>query len=178
MSRQRVRRSFTVEVKSGARQGSASDIPNRLTAAAEPTPRSPVWPWDAAPASSPQTPAPAATERRRILPSLLPTQALEAEPEPEPIEEPLPRVRRVAMPATGEPPRKRGRPRKIPLAEMPASNGEVFEAPVAVEAIPDVPELRGVPAEGASRPRTTGRAEEQVLRRGERWKRRLPRACW
>jgi hypothetical protein len=174
MLRKQTRRSFTVETKGGANQGRAI-----ITAKAPRVPRktvksAPVAPQVAFPWELPAT-APAETARdsepRRILPSLITWEPSEPEPVPAlPTEPPLPHVRRVAPSVSLEAPRRRGRPRKVVPEPMDV-------APSIPEAAPPTPQL--APASPSqARPMRGDRSEAAGLARGERWKRRLPRACW
>ncbi|WP_336488731.1 hypothetical protein [Methylobacterium nigriterrae] len=108
----------------------------------------------------------AAEPARRVLPSLLPMF-----PEPDaPAQEDPPPARRPRIPA----PVRATRPRPK-AAEETAPAPAPDRAPLPVEAA----EPETVSAEEPSqseRPARKGRLPE--LRRGERWKRRLPRACW
>ena len=103
------------------------------------------------PAAGLEPPAPPA---RRILPNLLTTSLQEPEAVPEPAQEPtLPRVRRV-------------KPRAVAVEAVH------FAVPVAPARAPVVVE----PPPSAVR--AVRERREPGLRPGERWKRRLPRACW
>lgn len=176
MLRSRVRRSFTVEVKSKSRQAPAWPEP--------PSPSSVDWaaldpasfaPKPADPAPKPADPAPKAAvpaeKPRRILPSLI-----VAEPEPEPdmpaeTREPrLPRVRRVKPP--------QARP-EAPQAERSWSFADIedaeLESPEPVAAQHEAP--RPAPVAAPARKLAAPRNAEPALRPGERWKRRLPRSC-
>ncbi|MDR7039356.1 hypothetical protein J2X36_004130 [Methylobacterium sp. BE186] len=175
MSRSRVRRSFTVEVKSNGRQSLGLAIPSRVPA---PTPVSSARALDAESlwlkaerVPEHVSPAPQA-EARRVLPSLLVAEAPAPEPEMRTFEEPpLPRVRRVkprtarstmAEPATsGSPLPKAAR---VEPELLPAADASPLLLPTAAEP-------------PAGRRRTVAKATPE-LARGERWKRRLPRACW
>lgn len=159
MSRTRVRRSFTVETKSRGRQAPAF-LPVRaslLESAPKPRPEAGLF-------ESRPEPAAARHEPRRILPNLIVPPV--AEPEPEPVtaaEPPLPRVRRVKQASRG-PTAPRSEEIRIPVPPVPAR-----AAPVPV------PPSEPRPAEIGPRP---ARRPAEGLRRGERWKRRLPRVCW
>jgi hypothetical protein len=184
MTRNRVRRSFTVEVKSRGRPGSnlheatkssspppsvlwaGTDLSRELARLAE----APATIADPAPAEKPVE----KVEARRILPSLLVAEPIAVEPEPILTREPrLPRVRRV-------PERKKAKP-KLEAVETPTSSAPPrapvpapqvsarAAAPVAVQAVVPVPEQRAVKARNKVEP---------TLKAGERWKRRLPRVCW
>ncbi|GJE31798.1 DNA-binding protein [Methylobacterium oxalidis] len=166
MSRSRVRRPFTVEVKSNGRQSHGLAIPSRVPDPPRPTARlldeASLW-LRAERLPEHVSPAPEA-EPRRILPSLLVAEAPEPAPEPPVAKEPpLPRVRRV-----------KARPARAPAADRPE--------PV-VQAALDQPIVVPVPAGPAPEPAQTPRRRNGPkllpdLARGERWKRRLPRACW
>lgn len=173
MQRNRVRRTFTVEAKSSGQTRHVS-IPPKL-------PREPhkrtgrteatmLWSSLDAAAVAPQPLAAPVQERRRILPSLLVADVQELEPEPNIKPEELPGVRRVSRPieASEGAPRRRGRPRKV----IPQQVDEVVE-----QAAPEPPQAVGeaAPIITRRRPDTAG---SETLRRGERWKRRLPRVCW
>jgi hypothetical protein len=175
MSRNRERRSFTVAAKSSGQSGfvtipvKAPRVPQAARQALAPAVSAAFS--DPVPAATP----PADLSPRRILPSLIAWEAPAPEPEPEYTPEPpLPRVRRVTPQGTlDDAPRRRGRPRKHPLpAETVAPVAQAIEpepipvaSPVA-QTRPAAPAQRRVQPEGAR------------LRLGERWKRRLPRACW
>ncbi|WP_375455192.1 DNA-binding protein [uncultured Methylobacterium sp.] len=173
MLRSRVRRSFTVEIKSKSRQTPSwpeATAPQPVNwAALDPAPEAPAS--SGAEAAAPPAPA---EKPRRILPSLI---VAESEPEaPEPVaarERPLPRVRR----ATSQQVRAETS-RTAPswsLADLhedlvpQAAQAQRQAAPQPVSLAP-----AAAPARNAVKPRTSGPA----LRPGERWKRRLPRACW
>ena len=176
--RKQTRRSFTVEIKHSITSG-RSFIPTKQ-------PR--VSRKDKSTDKALAVPSPAETERdgapglaecaepRRILPSLIVWEPPQPEPEPEmPHEAPLPRVRRV-VPSLGPDgaPRRRGRPRKV------VPEGEPIAAAPSVPAPPRLEPLeltRTVPA-ALVRPQRVARPEVAALPRAERWKRRLPRACW
>lgn len=169
MSRNRVRRSFTVETKVRGRQAPAF-LPVRAPLL-ENVPERPAHRlFEAVPAPSAERPEP-----RRILPNLIPAPAVEPEPEPVHAAEPrLPRVRRVALrraKAEAEP-AVQPKPKARPEAAKPRPAAKVVPAPVA-SAPADVPPPRV--AEQAPR---RSRREGEDLRIGERWKRRLPRVCW
>lgn len=176
--RNRVRRSFTVEAKTSGQARHVS-IPSKL-------PREPgrrtgkseaetLWPSLDAIAPASQPPAEAAPEHRRILPSLLVAEVQEPEPEAAVEPEELPRVRRVSSPIapTENAPRRRGRPRKVPVQEAVEVTAEVVEqaAPKPAQPVAETAPII------VSR-RRPDRAGSEKLRLGERWKRRLPKACW
>ncbi|GJD46783.1 hypothetical protein AFCDBAGC_4667 [Methylobacterium cerastii] len=190
MLRSRVRRSFTVEVKSKNRHTPSwpeDPTPSPVNwAALDPAPETPspfdaFWPDEAA------APAPAAPAEkpRRILPSLI---VAEPEPEPETVEpasarEPrLPRVRRV-KPPQARPEGSHAEAARPELARPAAiwSFADIADAASepAVAAIPPV-QARPTPvapAPTASRKVVTPRTAKPALAPGERWKRRLPRSC-
>lgn len=165
MARDRARSSFTVEVKRGRVPLSTESVDPRrslwrgLDLAAEAN-RFDVLQRDleptAAPARAPEMASPAAA-RGRILPSLIAP--------PEPVAE---------TPAKAEPrPRvARASPVRRPRSPSPPVEAVVEARPIA----------KPVPAEPVIRPAETPRRRvargDRVLRAGERWKRRLPRACW
>ena len=147
--RNRSRRPFTVEVKSGGRD-QRTIIPRRAAAPVASRP-SVSWP-------QPAEPQERSAELRRILPSLIVPEASLDQPEPSPAAE-----ERSAQP-------RRGRPRKAkpvvpgvamePLAKPAVEIAATTSAPVSL-----YPE----PSPG----RTT--KPSPALRLGERWKRRLGR---
>lgn len=172
--RNRVRRSFTVEAKSSGQARHVS-IPSKLPR--EPRKRTgqpeaeTLWPSLTATAPASQAHAEAAPEHRRILPSLLVAEVHEPELEPPAEPERLPRVRRASpptAPADGAP-RRRGRPRKV-LAQ------DAAEVAQLVAPVPPQPVMETAPI--IMRQRRPDRAGSEKLPRGERWKRRLPKACW
>ncbi|GEP01807.1 DNA-binding protein [Methylobacterium haplocladii] len=179
MTRNRERRSFTVAAKSSGHQGFVS-IPAKAPRVPLPAARKPLalGPWavpdEVAPAAVPSVPADA--EPRRILPNLNAWEAPAPEPAPEfAPEPPLPRVRRPALQSTLDgAPRRRGRPRKVPLpTETPApAMQEPEPAPVLAAPRVEPPPARPAPVSRQARPAS------ETLRLGERWKRRLPRSCW
>lgn len=189
MLRNRVRRPFTVEAKSTGQNRFVS-IPSKVpsasskragqAAAAMPWP--PFEPAEAGAASG----AEVAAEQRRVLPNLLVPTPPEPEPEPVVEAEVLPRVRRVPAPVpAGEAPRRRGRPRKVPIAaepaltELPVAKRQVAELALAARPLvePRAPEPEPAAPPAVVRRRMDREGSER-LGRAERWKRRLPRACW
>ncbi|KQQ14281.1 DNA-binding protein [Methylobacterium sp. Leaf123] len=175
MLRNRGRRPFTVEAKSNGQTRFVS-IPSKLPREAQKraghAEAAALWPSLEAAASSPRTPSDeAAPEHRRILPSLLVAEV--PEPEAEPVIEPevLARVRRVAPPSTAPDgaPRRRGRPRKVPIPNAVA---------VVEPAVPEPPQPVTETAPLVVSRRRSDRPGSETLRLGERWKRRLPRVCW
>lgn len=174
MLRKQTRRSFTVETKHGANQGrtfitakvprvpweAARSIPTVLSSVFEPAPVAPA-----------PTEAMKGIKPRRILPSLITWEPSELEAAPSlPSEPSLPRVRRVGPSVPPEAPRRRGRPRKVTLEAVDA-------APVILEAEPLAP-VSVLASPSTVRPVWGDRSKTAGLPRGERWKRRLPRACW
>ncbi|GJD75113.1 hypothetical protein CFIICLFH_3353 [Methylobacterium goesingense] len=178
--RKQTRRSFTVEIKHSITSG-RSFIPTKQ-------PRVPhkgkfadkaLAPPSLAETERDAAPAPGlaeSAEPRRILPSLIVWEPPQPEPEPEaPYEAPLPRVRRI-VPSLGSDgaPRRRGRPRKV------VPEGEPIAAAPSVPAPPRLEPLKLARTVSAAlvRPQRVARPEVAALPRAERWKRRLPRACW
>lgn len=171
MSRNRVRRSFTVETKARGRQAPAF-LPVRAALLENKSERSASRLFEAA-----TTPCAERPEPRRILPSLISPPV--AEPEPEPVREveaPLPRVRRVAVRQSK--PKLEAEPKAQPRAAkaLPVAAAKVPSAPAAASVQPAMLPLRT--AEAADRAPRRPRRESEDLRLGERWKRRLPRVCW
>ncbi|MDN3625862.1 hypothetical protein [Methylobacterium isbiliense] len=181
MTRNRVRRSFTVEVKGRGRSGSNLQ---EATKSSSPPP-SVLWagtyltqelsrlaeePVDTALPSPTKQPV-EKVEARRVLPSLLVVEPIAVEPEPAPEREPrLPRVRRASERMKAKPKREAGEkwafswpPTPAPQPRTPAA------ASAAAQAHAPTSKLRAVKARSKSDPK---------LKAGERWKRRLPRACW
>jgi hypothetical protein len=117
---------------------------------------------------------------RRILPCLVTEAALEtakaealADHAPPPRPRGRPRKERTDADLAPVAPRKRGRPRKVPIdmaAERPSASAQpqrfapVFEPPAEIE--PYQPSDRAI----------ARRSAVAALPRGERWKRRLPKA--
>ncbi|MEE7459627.1 DNA-binding protein [Methylorubrum populi] len=190
MLRNRVRRPFTVEAKSTGQNRFVS-IPSKVPSAsskragqAAAMPWPPFEPAETGAASG----AEVAAEQRRVLPNLLVPPPPEPEPEPVVDAEVLPRVRRVPAPVpTGEAPRRRGRPRKVPIApvaepaltEPPVAKRQVAELALAARPLvePRAPEPEPTAPPAIVRRRMDREGSER-LGRAERWKRRLPRACW
>jgi hypothetical protein len=166
-------KSFTVEVK--RRPGGAAKKPAPFLPVAEARPA--PQPADAFfRATAPEPEAPAAPIRR-ILPCLVTEAAMEtaqaealstAEPERRPRGRPRkPKNQDEPAPLA---PRKRGRPRKNPVANVPVVRPAPVEAPVRVAQSPALVAL-------TTSERATARRSAVVgLPRGERWKRRLPKA--
>lgn len=177
--RKQGRQSFTVEVKTGP-MGSRTSIPAKPSRVPRKgmravDPASPIAAVFAQEVFRPLESGKAETSRR-ILPSLIAWEPAAPEAEPELVREPpLPRVRRVLpAPVAEEAPRRRGRPRKVatPVLTDPdiaraaptESTNHSPSAPVA--AVAEMPVRR------------SPRIEAAGLSRADRWKRRLPRACW
>jgi hypothetical protein len=176
--RKQTRRSFTVEIKHSITSG-RSFIPTkqpRVPRKDKSTDKALAVP---SPAESERDGAPGlaeCAEPRRILPSLIVWEPPQPEPEPEmPHEAPLPRVRRV-VPSLGPDgaPRRRGRPRKVVPEGEPIAVAPSVPAPPRLEPLAPA---RTVPA-ALVRPQRAAQPEVAALPRAERWKRRLPRACW
>lgn len=179
MRHPRVRRPFIVESRGSTRDGSTVAIPKRVPpspqiqakAAAE-LARPLFDPWAAV--TAPPEPAAAA---RRILPNLMtPPEPVPVEPEAEaPISEPpLPRVRRVKPKAAAAPrpaASRPGAPRPAAPIEAPAP---VARPAATVEIIK--PDIAAAPA--LRIPLRSDRTGRAALPAGQRWKARLPRACW
>lgn len=167
-------KSFTVEVK---RRPTSLNKKPLLVDAPAPVPEPPA----AAVLFSSTEKAPAvAAEPRRILPCLVTDAAIDAakaaaEIDEAPASRPRgrPRKQRNAEELAPLAPRKRGRPRKTPVeAKEPAP--KPVRAPVQPPR-----QVRPAPAlvvVGASARASERRAAVDELPRGERWKRRLPKA--
>jgi hypothetical protein len=186
MARDRARSSFTVEVRRGRSTPIETDpkrslwrgldlageaarhdgVPQAAAAQAAPPPRAAVAPQ--ARDLFAARPAAPLREAPRILPSLMQAPAL-VEEAPEPArEEKLPRVRRV---------RQRAVAAVQPIYEPDPD--EVFDdAEEADEVAPVAQETTEAVAGETIRLRRRAPRGERVLRAGERWKRRLPRALW
>ena len=184
MTRNRVRRSFTVEVKSRSRLASSvheapkssspppsvlwagTDLSRELARLAE----APVAIADRAPAQK----VVEKIEARRVLPSLLAAEPITVEPAPAPVREPrLPRVRRVSERTKVQP--------KLDAVSAPANSAASRSRPLAGKtgdrASPVGPVLNAAPV-AVLRTMKARRKVEPAPKAGERWKRRLPRACW
>ncbi|WP_407531054.1 hypothetical protein [Methylobacterium oryzisoli] len=184
MTRNRVRRSFTVEVKGRGRSGlnlqeatkssspppsvlwAGTDLSRELAQLAE-------EPVKTALPSLTQQPA-EKVEARRILPSLLVVEPMAVEPEPAVEREPrLPRVRRGSEWLKAKPKREAGEKpvdSVIPRLPISALQPQTLAAmPVAAPDPAQAVRLRRVKMHSKVGPK---------LKAGERWKRRLPRACW
>ncbi len=182
MRHPRVRRPFIVESRGTGRDGGSIAIPKRIQpasdAAAKPAARAsaPLFdPWAAV--TAPPEPI---TAPRRILPNLLvpdepaPVDA-DAETAP-PAETRLPRVRRVKPRAASPAPAAIQKPALAsPIAFPPAAPPP---APVATPA-PAQSARTELPSGPAARPTSRlERGNRASLPAGQRWKARLPRACW
>jgi hypothetical protein len=176
-------KSFVVEVKR-ARKGVSSTVfgvslhKNQADGVEDVASTSGVA--SAVPASPLQSPPLQASPQRRILEALVPeSPAPAAEPvarrprRAAEVAEPPP-VRSAKAPAArGKKPPQAVKPPK-PRKSLKSVAMEALPAPVAVVAAPAVVLLAPAP-----RPVLIGRAEEASrLPRGERWKRRLPKALW
>lgn len=127
---------------------------------------------------APPSPAPAAVQEpeRRILPCLVTEAAIDAA-RTEAIEEHpraprprgRPRLNRAADDAVAAPPRKRGRPRKVVAVASVEAVKPAASAPLPKKAVATPPATPSVRA-------SERRAATAELPRGERWKRRLPKA--
>jgi hypothetical protein len=183
MLRKQTRRSFTVEIKYSPPSGRSAipakppQAPRKGKHLASPTPSlASLFEQKAIPASITGD----AVEPRRILPSLIVWEP--SAPEPEIVvqpEAPVPRVRRPVPPQEADQaPRRRGRPLKLKLEPEPAAE---TPTPILLErmrAHPESPGSSQAMSETPARPPRTARIEGSGLPRAERWKRRLPRACW
>lgn len=181
--RKQTRRSFTVEIKHSTTPG-RSVIPTKSPEGREkgqhraspPSSWASVFEEKAVSASAMAE----AAEPRRILPSLIAWEPSAPEPEVdvEP-EAPLPRVRRaVALQDAPGAPRRRGRPPKLKLEPEPTP-----ETGMSRLSAPRLPLLESPPSSqmvtvARVRHSRTARIESAALPRAERWKRRLPQACW
>ena len=174
MRHPRVRRPFIVESRGTGRDGGSTAIPKRIQSAADGAAKpigratTPLFdPWAALTAPPEPVAAP-----RRILPNLLVPEdpapieiAVETAP---PEEDRLPRVRRV-------------KPRAVnPVA------AKVQKPVVARIPLPTPVPVMTAPAKTTPRPEPTAvptarpasRTDRASLPAGQRWKARLPRACW
>lgn len=169
MARDRARSSFTVEVRRGrGSTGSTSETPDlkrvlwRGVDLAAATPPEPVAPppepsRDVFQAAARPTAAP-----KRILPSLIGGPA--AEPE-------------VDVKVALAKPARSPRPRVARPVQAAAIDGPVA---VAKSPLPRADQAPPVERTAEQSPRTRQKTwrGDRVLKAGERWKRRLPRACW
>lgn len=170
MRHPRVRRPFSVESRGSNRESGSVAIPKRVPPSPQLQPLAaakavrPLFdPW--ATVTAPPEPAAVA---RRILPNLMtpPQPAAEPEAEMPAREEPLPRVRRVKVKAPA--------PRPAAPKEGPAALPPLAAAPVERPA-----ETAAAPLHIPSRlPPRGDRKDRAALPAGQRWKARLPRACW
>lgn len=166
MRHPRVRRPFVVESRGSGRDGSTIAIPKRIqhspSASSKPSAHAaaPLFdPWAAVTAPAEPIAAP-----RRILPNIMPElepSVAEAEVDvPAPEETRLPRVRRVKPPA----------PRPVVTVAPPV---------VAPPPAPIVPQVARTEPSSPARPISRlDRGDRSKLPAGQRWKARLPRACW
>lgn len=187
MLRKQGRRSFTVEVKAGTSGGRTSipakppRVPSKVARAATSAGTAATLFAEEVFRSPEDAKVPEGTKiepSRRVLPSLIVWEPPASDEEPEPVrEEPLPRVRRVLpTPGPEEAPRRRGRPRKVVAALVMPDEGP--QEPSTEPEPPPIPERMAAVAP-VSVPVTRGaRIGALGLSRAERWKRRLPRACW
>lgn len=181
--RKQTRRSFTIEIKHSTTPG-RSIIPTKSPEGRERSKHRASQMLSAASAFEQKTLSASAigeaADPRRILPSLIVWEPSAPEPEfdVEP-EAPLPRVRRaVALQEAPGAPRRRGRPPKLKLEPEPAPETGMSRLSGPRLPLPESPpSSQMVPVALVSRPRTA-RIESAALPRAERWKRRLPRACW
>ena len=188
--KRRSARPFTVEVKhtrtsraaladATARSRKGPDLWRGLPLIADEKPAK-VVPAQHAPVGR-ATPIQPEVPARRVLPSLVPTFAMPAEPEgPEEraalADERLPRVRRPKQPTKRE---------QTPAAQVFSTPSTASKSapqsrivPVVVApAVADVPTVIAHPAPAQGR---AARRNQQAaaLRPGERWKRRLPSTLW
>lgn len=175
--RKSTRRSFTVEIKQSPSSG-RTFIPAKPRQGFDGGKRSPD-PASALrsvfePRGMPASGASKAKEVRRILPSLIAWEPSTPEPELKVSPEaPLPRVRRVARLRDADVP-------PLLTDELRTAAPEAEAVSVAQPAPLFAHDL--VPAQSMpvtiTRADRSARAEAAVLPRAERWKRRLPRACW
>ena len=184
MLRKQARRSFTVEIKHSTTSG-RSFIPIKPPQAlgrgkhlASPTSSSASIFEQKASLTSVTGEA---AEPRRILPSLIVWEPSAPEPEfdVQP-EAPLPRVRRAGplQEAAKEAPHRRGKPPQLKLEPEPAAETAIVIHDEPVRPRPEGSVSSGsLPKTPVPSPRNT-RPDAAGLSRAERWKRRLPRACW
>ncbi len=186
MSRNRVRRSFTVETKARGRQAPAV-LPVRAPLL---EPSAPAFPsleaaalFGGAPARRVQDDAQTAERSapRRVLPSLI--EPPQPEPEPEVVEtvarEPrLPRVRRVKLPRADTQGQSVLREPVHPETQAPERAPPAVLAEPVTLAQPPSAQPKPPQAKPAQAGRRSARRAEKALPLGERWKRRLPRVCW
>ncbi len=181
--RKQARRSFTVEIKHSTTSG-RSFIPTKSPQGREsgkhlaspPPSWASVFEEKAVSASVTGE----AAEPRRILPSLIAWEPSAPEPEfDRPPEPPMPRVRRtVSLQEATEGPRRRGRPPKLKLEPKLAAETAILIPSGPILPVPESPVSSQVaPVKLVRHPRSA-RIEGAGLPRAERWKRRLPRACW
>lgn len=121
-----------------------------------------------------------AAEPRRILPSLIAWEPsapeLEFDRQPEP---PMPRVRRaVSLQEVPEGSRRRGRPPKLKLEPKLAAETAIPIPSEPMLPAPESPMSSQVAPVRLVRHSRSAQIEGAGLPRAERWKSRLPRACW
>jgi hypothetical protein len=183
MTRNRVRRSFTVEVKGRGRSGlnlheatkSSSPPPSVLwagTGLSQELTQLAEYPVSTAVPSPTEKPV-EKVEARRVLPSLLVIEPIAVEPEPELARElRLPRVRRVTKRMKAEPKRGESEKPSTSTFSWPPEPVSQFRpaaaAPVAARTLMGSAKLRAGKVRSLAEP---------TLKAGERWKRRLPRVC-
>lgn len=179
--RKQVRRTFTVEFKHNALLG-RSVIPAKPPRDLERTKR----PTSAAPSSGTMLADKAAaalgraqaSERRRVLPSLIDWNLSEPEPEVQP-DPPLPRVRRVAPTRSVDetlPDNSGASGVEVELG--PAGETGRSVRPASISPRSEIAEpSEATPAAPLAKTRSA-RSNAAELSRAERWKRRLPRVCW
>ena len=187
MTRHRARPSFTVEIKRNRNASlSLHEDPGRERAAqalwhGTPLAEAPHRPHvletafaRAETSTKPPASKPApSTPARRVLPSLIQPIAADPEPTPpSPIESPAPKAR-ATRPAVAVKPRRKAVPAPAPRrVEMAAPI--IAPPPLQVQTAPPIAQERSAEERG----RRYTRRKPPELKAGERWKRRLPRACW
>jgi hypothetical protein len=187
MRQPRVRRPFSVETRGSGRDGNSIAIPKRVPPSPQTTRKGsteatrPVFdPWAAV------TAPPEPVAQRRILPNIMaPPEPASREPEVEApaAEAPLPKVRRVNPRVAAPAPRA-----KAPVTKSPVGRPAIAKAPVAAAPAPrPAPAVAAKPeaekSDAAMAPLVRmalreGRTGRAALPAGQRWKARLPRACW
>lgn len=177
--RKQTRRSFTVEIKHSPLSGRTSipakprQVPEQAKRLTDPVPAL-LSVFE--PRAMSTADAPKAKETRRILPSLVAWQPSEPASASQVIPEaPLPPVRRVVThPRISD---------SSPPTDRPQTPAPEAAIEAAIEARPELPHAHNLePVQPTpvsfTRADRSVRVEGAVLPRGERWKRRLPRACW
>lgn len=168
MRHPRVRRPFSVESRGSNRESGSVAIPKRVPPSPQPQPLAaakatrPLFdPWAAV--TAPPEPA---TVARRILPNLMtpPPAAEETEAAAPVRDEPLPRVRRVKVKAATPRP---AAPKAAAVIAPPPRAPTPIERPAEIAAAPIL-----------RTPWRSERKDRAALPAGQRWKARLPRACW